>query len=939
MKKYALALLALLLLLPAVLASGEALDVAVPEYVRPYAPAEITVNCPDAGELTLRVSDDYVSYVIATAQAQAGENRIAWDGLGDNAEALQRGAYTLTVTLQTERDTYVSETPLTVKLAAAALQYLIPSGDTVYAGQDGFLVNYLITASGTMNVQLTAEDAPQTILRTWNIQQTDMLPHIFRWNGQVNNQSVPEGRYVLTFSVKGSAQEPYEVHVAVSHEKAPSAPLTVTDRALYLPENLDSDADVWAAMMYPVTVVDVGRLQHQKVFSQPNSKSEVLGTVHGQSQAVIVLALDQDNGYAKVAAWRHEDGEYIEGYVPQKKLFNVIPAARYGILIDKNTQIMTIYEDGHKLGQITVSSGLMAQDKLFRETRAGAFLTTDRMINFKSEGYMYNYAIRIDGGNLIHSLGCKLRGAKWDYSEHLVELGKKASHGCVRMDTRMNEQGLNAYWVWTHIPYYTKVLVIDDPQARAERLAEINAPAATQTPAVTDALAASEQPEASPDAAVSDTSAPTADFTPIPTAEPTATPEPHYTRDLGYGSKGLAVLQVQERLKELNYYRGELDGVWGQGTQRAVTAFQKASKIKADGIVGKNTYAKLFGKQAIAATPTPSPSPSPTPSPTPSPMPTPSPTPPPQTSIVLTFTGDALLGSEDKLRANENSFDSVVAAQGYAYPLANFRELFSQDDYTTVNLESVLKDDSTDKLDGRLYNFRGPTSFVNILLAASVEHANIANNHYIDYGVSGRRSTRDTLQRAGIAYSGYTYTHIFEKDGVKIGFAGIRESMWHQNRATMTNEIKALKKAGCDYIVYACHWGTEYAENHNDIQKLMATYAIDAGADCVIGTHPHVVQGVEVYNGKPIFYSLGNFVFGGNLNPTDYDGLVVQLTLHFDHQVCDDVQARLIPILTSGVQDGTTNFQPVMAEGEEKDRILNRIQQDSPAEISEIMTF
>ena len=60
MKKYALVLLALLLLLPAVLASGEALDVAVPEYVRPYAPAEITVTCPDAGELTLRVSDDYV---------------------------------------------------------------------------------------------------------------------------------------------------------------------------------------------------------------------------------------------------------------------------------------------------------------------------------------------------------------------------------------------------------------------------------------------------------------------------------------------------------------------------------------------------------------------------------------------------------------------------------------------------------------------------------------------------------------------------------------------------------------------------------------------------------------------------------------------------------------------------------------------------------------
>ena len=460
MKKCALALLALLLLLPAVLASGEALDVAVPEYVRPYAPAEITVTCPDEGELTLRVSDDYVSYVIATAQAQAGENCIAWDGLGDNAEALQRGAYTLTVTLQTERDTYVSETPLTVKLAAAALQYLIPSGDTVYAGQDGFLVNYLITASGTMNVQLTAEDAPQTILRTWNIQQTDMLPHIFRWNGQVNNQSVPEGRYVLTFSVKGSAQEPYEVHVAVSHEKAPSAPLTVTDRALYLPENLDSDADVWAAMMYPVTVVDVGRLQHQKVFAQPNSKSEVLGTVHGQSQAVEVV--ETGARYTLVRAWRHEDGAYVEGYVPTKKLKMVLPGTRYGVVIDKTAQTLTVYEAGKPVGRARVSTGLKAPDREFRETRAGAFLTTDRLVSFDSGGYRCDYPIRIDGGNLLHQVGYQERAdGMADFSDQASRLGQRASEGCVRVDWRTDDEyTINAYWLWTHLPWRTKVLVL-----------------------------------------------------------------------------------------------------------------------------------------------------------------------------------------------------------------------------------------------------------------------------------------------------------------------------------------------------------------------------------------------------------------------------------------------------------------------------------------------
>ena len=279
-KKLALTLL-ILLLLPVALCTGEGLEITVPEYVRPYAPASITVNCPDAGMLTLRVSDEYVSYVIIEAQVQSGENSLSWDGLGDNGEALNRGSYTLTATMQTDHDTYVCDVPLTVKLPAAALQYVIPSGDTIYAGQDGFLVNYLITASGTLNVRLTAEDDAQTILRKWSIQQTDMLPHLFRWNGQISDKSVPEGRYVLTFSVADSAQEPFEVHVSVTHEKAPTVELSVTDQSLYLPDDLDDDAAVWAAMMYPVTVVDVGKLQHQNVYESPNTKSEVLGTVHG----------------------------------------------------------------------------------------------------------------------------------------------------------------------------------------------------------------------------------------------------------------------------------------------------------------------------------------------------------------------------------------------------------------------------------------------------------------------------------------------------------------------------------------------------------------------------------------------------------------------------------------------------------------------------------
>lgn len=251
----------------------------------------------------------------------------------------------------------------------------------------------------------------------------------------------------------------------------------------------------------------------------------------------------------------------------------------------------------------------------------------------------------------------------------------------------------------------------------------------------------------------------------------------------------------------------------------------------------------------------------------------------------------------------------------------------------------MLKDDSSDKLEDRLYNFRGPTAFTQILTSASVEHVNIANNHYIDYGYSGRRATRAALEKAGITYSGYTHTWIYEKDGVKIGFGGIRETMWKQNHDTAAGEIRALRQAGCSYIIYACHFGQEYAPEHNELQTQIAHALIDAGADCVVGTHPHVVQGIEVYQGKPIFYSLGNFVFGGNLAPTDYDGLALQMKLEFHLRECTGVAVTLIPLMTSGVQDGTTNFQPVIAQGEDKARILERIQQDSEITVSENMAF
>lgn len=928
----------MLLLLPVwAFAEEPVLTLTAPERINPYGEHVLSLDVPEAGELTLTVADAYIRYEIARQQVQAGQIEIPWDGLTANGEAPARGHYSLSAHLVTAQSAYHAEAVVRVSAPLTALQYCIPSGEVVYAGYDGFLVNYLLTGSGLIHVQLAEADAPETHLKTWSLEPSDGLPHIFSWNGQLEGRNVAPGRYTLTFSVKNGPQEPVVIPLEVKDTAPQIPPVGVSDPALFLPAN---EADTWACLMAPVTVVDIGKLQHQNIYVGPSTSSGVLGTLHGQSHAVLVLEPDVQ-GFARVGTWRQEDGDYVEGYVPANKLKNVIPNGHYGIVVDKNAQTLTVWQDGEKLGTVAVSTGLPIKGKLFRETLAGAFLTTDRSLLFHDEGYQYNYVLRIDGGNLIHSLGCKLDGAKLNYSEQAQYLGQKASHGCVRVDPAPGENGLNVYWLWTHIPYNTKVLVLDDPENRAALRAALE-PTATPSPTPTATPTASPVPTFTPE--------PTASPVPTPTPGITATPEPAYAGLLSYKSRGVRVLQLQERLAALGYYKDELDGVFGGATEQAVIAFQKTNRLSADGMVGEKTYAVLWSADALSAptaTPAPVSTPTavptatipPTATPTQIPTPSPTPTPPPETSIVITLAGDTLLGSEDSVRRQADSFDSVVAAQGYAYPLRNFADLFAADDVTYLNLECVLKDDSQDKTEGRLYNFRGPTAFTEILTSASVEHVNIANNHYIDYGFTGRSSTRAALTAAGVSYSGYTHTWIYEKDGVKIGFGGIRETIWKQDRGQPAREIQALRDAGCSYILYACHFGTEYEANHNAFQTEMAHAILDAGADCIVGTHPHVVQGIESYGGKPIFYSLGNFVFGGNLHPTDYDGLSARLTLHFTHGQCDGVKATLIPLMTSGAQDGDTDFCPVPAMGADKARILNRIQADSELTVGDTLTF
>ena len=135
-------------------------------------------------------------------------------------------------------------------------------------------------------------------------------------------------------------------------------------------------------------------------------------------------------------------------------------------------------------------------------------------------------------------------------------------------------------------------------------------------------------------------------------------------------------------------------------------------------------------------------------------------------SVLLTFTGDCTLGSEEAKRANENSFDSVIGREGFSYPFEKVRFLFESDDFTVVNLEGVLSDSSSGENTGKTYRFRGPAEFVKILAGSSVEAAGLANNHTGDYGTRGLEDTQQILSEAGIAWLRTRTPFILEKDGI-----------------------------------------------------------------------------------------------------------------------------------------------------------------------------
>lgn len=210
----------------------------------------------------------------------------------------------------------------------------------------------------------------------------------------------------------------------------------------------------------------------------------------------------------------------------------------------------------------------------------------------------------------------------------------------------------------------------------------------------------------------------------------------------------------------------------------------------------------------------------------------------------------------------------------------------------------------------------------------SVEAANLANNHSKDYGEESYTDTIQYLEDAGISTFGYDRTAVVDVKGIQVGLVGIYELADGMERESQVIEnINAVRNQGADLVIVSFHWGQEKETYPDDIQKSLAHTAVDNGADLVVGHHPHVLQGIEKYNGKNIVYSLGNFCFGGNSNPSDKDTMIFQQTFSFENgELVQDDVTNIIPCSLSSVSS-YNDYRPTPLEGSEKERVMQKIEE------------
>lgn len=294
-------------------------------------------------------------------------------------------------------------------------------------------------------------------------------------------------------------------------------------------------------------------------------------------------------------------------------------------------------------------------------------------------------------------------------------------------------------------------------------------------------------------------------------------------------------------------------------------------------------------------------------------------------NISITAVGDCTIGYDTNF-GYYKSFNEVYEQFGAEHFFSNVKDIFDNDDITVANLEGTFTN-ATIKRE-KAFNFKGPLEYVDILKKGSIEVVNIANNHIYDYNEIGYNETIETLNNANIEYFGFEKYYIFKKENINIGFAGIYCIEDKNCTKKIDEAINYLKEQNVNTIVLSFHWGIERSYKQSSIQTYLAHYAIDSGAELILGHHPHVLQGIELYKDKYIVYSLANFSFGGNKNPSDKDTMIFKVDFTYKNQELKETIIKIYPTSVSSIKN-INDYKPTLLTGTEYERVMKKIEQSS----------
>ena len=294
--------------------------------------------------------------------------------------------------------------------------------------------------------------------------------------------------------------------------------------------------------------------------------------------------------------------------------------------------------------------------------------------------------------------------------------------------------------------------------------------------------------------------------------------------------------------------------------------------------------------------------------------------------VLISLMGDVMM---------DRGVGSLIDIHGPDYPWEGVRDTLRKSDISLLNLETSIGSANI-PIEDKEYVFQSKPESIVGLINASIDGVSIANNHSMDYGKEGFLETIINLEKNGIKYSGGGRTieealkpAIWDVNGIKVGFLAfsrvIPQMSWYATDKTpgiaSGYDYYAESVAACvtqvkeqvDFLIVSTHWGKELAEHPQESDMKFAKLLIDNGADVIMGHHPHVLQGIEIYNNKPIIYSLGNFVF----NSRGFKSNSTMIT-NIEINKQGIIHMKIIPV---EIKHG----QPSIAEGHAKEEIIQRM--------------